>query len=307
MRGTPSPYLMLAAVALFWGGNVIAGKLAVGHVSPMLLTTLRWMSACLIMAPFAWTPLRREWPRLRSHLPFLITLGAFGFTAFNALLYVALNYTSAINGTIEQAAMPLVVFLANFILFRTKVEKLQIAGFALTLVGVALTASHGDPRRLLALDFNRGDALMMIAVVIYGGFTVALRYKPELDWRTTIFVLSAAAFVTSIPVALVEYAAAAMILPDSTGLAVVLYTAVFPSLLAQTLYIAGVSAIGPNRANLFINLVPVFGAALAVAMLGEAFHGYHLAAMIFVLGGIAIAERAVQKGRPILTAPGDPL
>ena len=293
-----NPYLVLATVALFWGGNAIAGKLAVGHVSPMMLTLLRWSFACLFMAPFAIPVARREWPLIRKNLAFLFALGAVGFACFNALFYLSLNYTTAINVTIEQSAMPLIVFLANFVLFRTGVALFQIIGFSLTLIGVALTAAHGSPAALLALDLNRGDALMMAAVILYGLYTVALKFKPALDWRSTIFALSLAALLVAIPFALVEQAIGQTQTPDLQGLGAALYTAIFPSLLGQALYIRGVELIGPNRANLFINLVPIFGAILAVAILGETLHGYHMAALAFVIGGILLAERGIKRPIP---------
>ncbi len=291
------PYLILATVALLWGANAIAGKLAVGHVSPMLLTLLRWTFACLFMAPFALHDVRREWPVIRRNLPFLFALGGLGFATFNAIFYLALNYTTAINVTIEQSAMPLIVLLANFLLFRMPVSPFQIVGFSLTLVGVALTATHGEPSALLALDLNRGDALMMIAVLLYGGYTVALRFKPVLNWRSTIFVLAASAFVVSVPFAGLEWAMGDTRLPDGQGLSAALYTAIFPSLIAQSLYIRGIEMIGPNRANLFINLVPIFGAILAVLVIGEALRTYHVIALAFVLGGIMLAERGAAGRR----------
>ena len=289
------PYLILATVALFWGGNAVAGKLAAGHVSPMLIVLIRWSFATLLIAPFAISDVRREWALIRPRLFYLFTLGAAGFTLFNAIFYLAVTYTTAINVTIEQSAMPLVVFLANFLLFRMAVAPLQIVGFLLTLVGVALTAGHGDLTSLLRLDLNRGDALMMIAVLLYGGYTVALRFKPAINWRAMLFVLSASALVVAIVFAAIEWAMGYSQAPDLQGFTASLYTAIFPGLLAQALYIRGVEMIGPNRANLFINLVPIFGAALAVAIVGEEFHLYHLVALGCVLGGILLAEHAARR------------
>ena len=290
------PYAILALVALFWGGNAVAGKLAVGHVSPMLLTMLRWTIACLLMTPLALTHVRRDWPTIRRRLPFLFLLGAIGFTCFNALFYLAVTHTSAINATIEQSAMPLVVFAANYVLFRTGVTLFQLLGFSLTIIGVAITAAHGDLATLLALDLNRGDAMVIFAVLLYGGFTVALRFKPDIDWRSMIYVLSIAALITSIPLAAAEWAMGLAQAPDMQGLSAALYTAIFPGLVAQILYIRGVAMIGPNRANLFINLVPIFGAMLAVGIVGEELHPYHMVALAFVLAGIALAERGALRG-----------
>lgn len=290
------PYVILTTVALLWAGNAIAGKMAAGHISPMLLTLVRWFLATLIVAPFALSHVRRDWPLIRPRLVYLSLLGAVGFASFNAIFYLAANFTTAINITIEQSAMPLVVFLANFVLFRTRVAWLQIVGFAVTLVGVAVTTANGDLTTLLSLDLNRGDALMMLAVLFYGGYTVALRFKPPIHWLSTIFVLSFASLAISIVFAGIEFALGLTRPPDLQGAAAALYTVVFPSLIAQSLYIRGVEMIGPNRANLFINLVPVFGALLAVVIVGEVLHPFHIVALACVLGGITLAERGARRG-----------
>jgi drug/metabolite transporter (DMT)-like permease len=289
-----NPFFILIIVACLWAGNAIAGKFAVGHVSPMMLTLMRWLFATIFLAPFAISDVRRQWSVVRAHLPMLFMLGALGFTGFNALFYWALNYTSAINVTIEQSAMPLVVFLGNFILFKLIPSRLQLLGFTLTLCGVVITICHGNLASLLQLDFNRGDALMILATLLYGGYTVALKYKPPLHWRAMMLVLAVSALLTAIPLALQEYRSGNMLLPDSRGFAVILYIAIFPSLIAQSLYMRGVEMIGGNRANLFINLVPVFGSVLAVVLLGEVFHSYHIIALALVVGGILLAERGAK-------------
>lgn len=292
LRTIGHPYVLLGLTALFWGANAIAGKLAVGHISPLALTFLRWTAAILFVAPFAWPKLKADWPVVRPRLPFLFALGACGMTLFNAALYIALVYTSAVQATIVQSAMPLVVFLGMFVFFRTRVLPLQIVGFTLTAAGVLLTATRGDPAAILSLDLNRGDALMLVAVLLYGGYTVALGFKPKIHWLTMILVLSVSAWVAAVPLALFEIALGAHTAPDATGWAIVLFTGLLPSLAAQVLYIRGIEAIGANRANLFINLVPIFGAILAVAILGEVLLPYHFVALAMVVGGIMLAERA---------------
>ena len=288
-------YVLLLLTMLFWAANAVAGKFAVGHISPMLLVTLRWLVAAVLAAWLARKKLRGDWPAIRSNLPFLFLLGAAGFTGFNAALYSALNYTTAINVSIEQAGLPIVIFLANFLLFRMKVTWLQILGVVLTIIGIALTASHGDFTRLAGLDLNFGDALMLLAVLSYGGYSVALRFKPVIHWTTMIFVLSVAAVVSSIPFTLWEYGAGHTILPDMTGWAIALFTAVFPSILGQVFYIWSNEMIGSNRAGLFINLVPIFGTLLSIALLGEAFEPFHAVAIVLVLGGIWLAEHSGRK------------
>jgi drug/metabolite transporter (DMT)-like permease len=290
-------YALLLLTALFWGGNAIAGKLAIGHVSPMLLTTLRWGMALLFLAAIGWRQLALDWPELRRKILLLTVLGALGFSIFNIALYSALLYTSAINVSIEQAGIPMVIFVANFLLFRLRAALGQIAGFLLSIAGVALTASHGEPARLLALDVNFGDLLMVVAVLVYSAYTVALRFKPRVHWKSLMIVLCATALITSIPFAAVEFAYGAGIVPDAQGWTVVAYTALFPSIVSQVFYIRGVELIGANRAGLFINLVPIFGTLLSIVILRETFHLYHLVAMVLVLGGIWLAEHSGRKAQ----------
>jgi drug/metabolite transporter (DMT)-like permease len=283
-------YVLLLLTALFWGGNAVAGKLAVGHVSPMTLTALRWVLGLAVLGAIGWRQLVQDWPVVRRHLPFLLLLGTVGFTLFNAALYSALTMTSAINVSIEQAAIPMIIILFNFLLFRQRVTWVQLLGLAFSVVGVALTASHGDLTRLAELDVNFGDALMIGAVLVYAGYTLALRFRPDIHWKSFMIVLSAAAFVTSLPFLAWEMQTDRFILPDMRGWLVVLYTALFPSVLAQIFYLRGVETIGPNRAGLFVNVVPIFGTLLSILLLGEAFMPHHAVALALVLGGIWMAE-----------------
>ena len=288
-------YLLLLATTLFWGGNAIAGKLAVGHVSPMLLTALRWGFAMAVLLAIGWRRLLADWPLIRRNLPLLTALGAFGFTIFNAAMYSALVHTTAINVSIEQAGMPMLIFAANFLLFRLRVSWAQIVGFVLSIAGVALTASHGDPARLLALDLNFGDLLMLGGIVLYAGYTVALRFKPAIHWQSLMIVMTAAALVASLPFVAWEFQTGLGIVPDGLGWAVVAYTVIFPSIVSQVFYIRSVELIGANRAGLFFNLVPIFGTLLSVLILREAFHLYHGLAMALVFGGIWLAEASGRK------------
>jgi drug/metabolite transporter (DMT)-like permease len=288
-------YLLLLLTMLFWGGNAVAGKLAVGHISPMLLTTVRWGLAVVLLVPFATGRLRAEWPTVRPRLAYLAILGAVGFSLFNALMYSALTFTSAINVSIEQAGMPMVIFFINFALFAMRVSWAQILGVVLSVIGIGLTASHGEPARLAALDVNVGDAMMMVALVLYGAYTVALRYKPAISWQSLMLVLCGSAFLMSLPFTVWEIATDRIIWPDGIGWAIGVFTAIFPSVLAQAFYIRGVELIGSNRGGLFINLVPIFGTLLAILFLGEDFHLYHALAIVLVLGGIWLAEHSGRK------------
>ncbi|MCZ4091580.1 DMT family transporter [Sinorhizobium psoraleae] len=289
-------YFYLAITSLFWGGNSVAGKMAVGHVSPMMLTTLRWTVALAVILALMTPQIRRDWAKIREHWLQLLAYGAVGFTMFNAFLYSAVKYTSAINAVILQAGIPMLIFLFNFVLFRTKASVAQIIGFTVTLIGVLITAAHGDFASLMQLQFNFGDALMILACIVYAAYTVGLRWKPNMHWQSFIAAPAFGALLSAIPLLIWEFWNGSAIVPDASGWAIVVYAAIFPSLMSQVLYVRGVEMIGANRAGLFINAIPVFGTLLSVLLVGETFHPFHLVALLLVLGGIAIAER----GRPKL-------
>ncbi|MGI9463147.1 MAG: DMT family transporter [Aestuariivirgaceae bacterium] len=270
--------------------------MAVGHISPMLLTSARWTVASALLIVIANRHIRDDWPVIRANLPYLFMMGATGFAVFNILFYVSLQYTTAINVTILQAAMPMFIFTLNFAAFRTRPHWGQIVGYTLTLVGVLLTAAAGDLSSLLVLDINRGDLIMSVAALVYAGYSVALAAKPKMHWLSFLTALVVSASIAGIIMALYESTTPQFLWPSTvTGWAVVAYTAIFASIIAQGFYIRGVELLGGNRASLFLNLVPIFGALLSVLVLGEALHLYHAVALALVIGGIFLAQHLQNK------------
>ncbi len=217
-------------------------------------------------------------------------LGFLGFTVFSVALYGALLYTSATNVSIEQGGMPAFVFAASFALFGTRTTAAQTAGFLISFAGVAVTATHGEVRRLLHLDMNSGDALMLLAVLAYGIYTAALRLRPQVHWMSLMTALCIGAVASALPFVAAEALAGDTILPDRQGWLIIAYAVILPSLLAQAFYVRAVELIGSNRAGIFINFLPVWGALLSLVILGEAFHVYHAVALSLVVAGVLLAE-----------------
>ncbi len=292
LRSFSNPFLLLTVTAFFWGGNAVAGKLAVGHISPFLLTTLRWILAAAILAPFALQQFRNDFETIRKNTLFLFLLGATGFAIFNNLMYLALNYTSAINVAIEQASMPLFVFVLNFFIFQIRVTWLRLAGYMFTLCGVIVIACRGNLTDFSIQDLNVGDLLMIIGMMVYGLYSVLLKNKPDIHLLSFMFTAVLAAVITSIPFSIYEAAAGRLIVPDLKGWGVVLYTGIFPSILSQLFWVRGLEIVGSNFGGLFVNLVPVFGSLLAIIILGEQFEVYHAIALALVIGGIWMAQKA---------------
>jgi len=284
-------YLFLTFTTLCWGGNAIFSRLAVGEVSPMTLVMLRWSAVILLLLVFARRNVRRDWPLLRPRLGFFFLLGAIGFTGFNALFYVAAHTTTAVNIGILQGSIPVFVFLGALAFFKTPVTPSQMAGVALTIIGVITVGAGGSFERLAALDFNFGDLLMIIACLLYAGYTVALRFKPNVPALSFFTMLAGGAFLSCIPLLAGEIFLGDFQAPTLTGWLLIAVIAVFPSFLAQLSFINGVTLIGPGRAGVFVNLVPIFASIMAVIFLNEPFELYHGLSLLLVLGGIWLAER----------------
>ncbi len=287
-----NPILLLVLTTLIWAGHSVVGRLAVGEIGPMTLTTMRWGLALPPILMAARPSLRRDWPTLRAHWPYLIAMGTLGFTAFNALFYVAAHLTSALNLAIIQGGIPALVLIGARVFLGVRFTALQALGAAVTMVGVATIAAQGELARLMALAFNGGDAMMLVAVALYAGYTVALRERPPVSGLSLLAGMALAAFVTSLPLMVWEIASGGFVWPTATGLMASVYAALGVAFASQLFYMRGVELIGPGRAGVFVNLVPVFGAIMAVVLLGEPFKTYHLVALILVVGGIAIAQRS---------------
>ena len=276
-----------------WAGNAIAGKYAVGHISPMVLTFSRWSIALIIISIFAHRNIRDDWKIIQKNWFYLLLMGGFGYTAFNFLLYSALKFTSSVNVAIEQTAMPLLIFIMSFIIYRTRVTFWQIGGYWLTFIGVVLAVSHGQPFSLFEIStLNQGDLIMLCAGLFYAGYSVALRHKPEMHFSSFFAAAIAGGVVFSIGGLIYEAAVQQMQWPNTAqGIAVVIYTGIVPSLISQGCFILGVAALGANRAGLYINLVPVFTALMAVILLADSLYPYHLFAFLLTAGGVIIASK----------------
>lgn len=292
------PILLLVLTALFWGGNMVAGKMAVGEIAPTNLVAGRFFLGFLVILPFALPHFKKDWPAIRAKIAFLAFAGGVGFAGFNLFLYLGAQYTTAVNGAIEQASIPMMVMLANFMIFGERTKTLQIVGVIVTIFGVLFVATAGAPQRLLTLDMNIGDGLILIACIIYAAYSVLLRYRPNIHWMSflavTFFFATLSAFLFELVLGGLPTMLMNFTMVTTTGWLLVLYTGLFPSIVSQLFYARGVELIGANRASLFINALPLFGAILSVLILSEQLQIYHFIAAIFIVAGITMAEYAVR-------------
>ena len=256
----------------------------------MLIVSLRWFCAVVLIGVFAGGAISRDWPVLRRNLPALFLMGALGFATFNALLYASAHTTGALNIGIIQGSIPVWILLGAYLVFGATASWLQFLGVVVTLIGVGVVTSTGDLQRLASLSINRGDYFMIIACMLYAAYALGLRYFRDASPMSLFAVFAVAAFIASLPMSAAEFALGNLQWPTPKGWVIVAVIAVLPSFLAQLWFIRGVSDIGASRAGVFVNLVPAFSAILAVSILREPFRWYHGAALALVLSGIWLSE-----------------
>ncbi len=299
-----SPVLLLLATAFCWGCNTVFGQLAKGEIGPMSVVMFRWLIVAGIMWPLYGREVRAAWPVLKPFLPRLVVLSAVGFTTFNALMYTAAYGTTAVNIGIIQGAGPIVVLIGAYLFFGEKPRLIQTLGVALTIVGLVVVTTKGEPAKILDITLAWGDPVMLLAVLFYSIYTLGIGKRPPVSGRAFFTLVAVIAAVLGLPLGVVELVVLGEPAPTLDGWLVVIGIAILPSLLAQLFFLRGVDLIGPSRAIVYINVVPLFGAALAVAILGEEFQLYHAAALVLVMIGVfASQQKPAAKQEAAAAAP----
>jgi drug/metabolite transporter (DMT)-like permease len=285
------PYLLLTLTSLFWAGNIVLARHVAGHVPPLTLSCLRWYGTFLILLPFAWPHLKRDWPVLRAHLPLLLLLSVLGFAYNNAISFWAMQYTEALNALLIQSAGPLFVAVWTLALFGVRLTGAQLAGIAISLVGVLTIILRGDWSALAGIRFNRGDLMFGSSLVAFGLYSALMLRRPVTHPLSLISFTTCCGATMLVPFTIWEFSTGVTLKLDAISMATLGYVIVFPSTLAYTFFNQGIALIGPNRAAPFFHLVPMFGSAMAILLLGEQLRLYHLAGYALVLAGVVIASR----------------
>jgi drug/metabolite transporter (DMT)-like permease len=285
------PYLLLSITALCWAGNAIVGRLAAGHIPPVTLSFLRWSLAFLIILPFAWKHLRQDWPAIRARLGTMIVLSVTGIGAFNTMQYWALEHTQALNTLLLQSAGPLFVAIWSLILLGVRLTLAQAGGIVLSLTGVLVILLHGDLTALTSIEFNKGDIIFTVALVIFGFYSVLTLKRPKIHGLSFVGFTFGCGAACLIPLLIRELLTRPVMALDTANLLSLFYVAVFPSTVAYLCFNRGVHLIGANRAAPFFHVVPVFGSVMAIAFLGERPQAFHIIGFALVLTGVFVASR----------------
>lgn len=291
-----APYVLLTLVPLLWAGNIVLGRYVVGAVPPIAIAWFRWTLAFLILLPIAWRSMREDWPVIRRNMGVLTLLSLSGVTLYNTLFYWGLQFTPALNGLLMQSTAPLLIALWAFAISGERLRFGQAAGIAVSLCGVLVIISRGDLNALANVRFEAGDLWLIAAMVLYAFYSALLEKRPRMS-RLGFLAFSigwGAALLT--PAFIWERVAGAPLHFNLLTLASFAYVSIFASVLAYLFFNRGIELVGANRAAPFFHLMPVFGSALAILLLGETPHLYHAAGYALVLTGVAVATFAGRRG-----------
>ncbi len=290
----PTPgtaYVLLTIGMLCWAGNFVIGRWVAPLVPPLTLAALRWTGASLLLLPIAWPHLKRDAGLIRERMPILLFLGLMGSGIFNTIQYVALQSTTATSAAIINSSGPVMIALASFLLTAQRLTGAQAIGITISLTGVIAILSKGDLSGLAGLGQNKGDLLMVVAVAGWAIYTALLPRRPQVHALSFAALTYIFAALLNIPLAIGEHFLGRAPVWSAPAIGAVLYTAIFPSLIAYLGYARGVEIIGATRAGAFMHLIPLFAGVIAFVALGEQPHLYHAAGFALILAGVVLAAR----------------
>ena len=286
-------FTLLALANLFWAGNWVIGRALRDSLDPLTLNFYRWLIVMLVLAPFAWPAVRAHRALLLRHARWLLVLALTGVVVFQLLIYTGLRTTTTVNAVLLNSSSPLFIVVCSWLIERERATRGQIAGMLISLGGILIILARGELERLAQVEFHLGDAWILLAMAMWGIYSVLLKRKPpELGGVLLLFAVSVAGLALMLPF----YLWLAINSPaPAVGPAIV--TAVFYIALAASIgsficWNTGVAAVGANAAGVTMHLLPAFGTILAILFLGETFQTFHAAGIATILIGVVIATRA---------------
>ena len=285
-----SAFLLLALANLFWAGNWVTGRALREAFDPITLNFLRWVVATLLLAPFGFAAMRGKWGLLRRHAGVLFLLSFLGVALFQALVYLGLRSTEAVNAVLLNSSMPLFMILCSWAIEREHPSGRQLVGMALSLAGILVILSRGSAAALGQLELHAGDAWILLAMPVWGVYSVLLKRRPpELGGIALLFVISLLGTAMLLPVTALVAFLSPPHWPSPAAVAGVVYMGIGASVLAFLAWNRGVAVVGANAAGFTIHLLPAFGTVLAILFLGESFAGFHAVGLATIVAGVLIA------------------
>ena len=286
-------YLLLTLSALFWAGNFIVGKFATFfQIPPLTLNVLRWLCVWLILIPFTYKELSQNLPSIKKNWLVISFMGLITISTFNSVVYFALNHTQVINAVLVLAAIPAATIIFSSFMNIEKTNIFQLLGLFLSIIGIGSIISNGDIQKIISLNFNKGDVWMLVCVVTWALYSTLLKKnKFEFSQFALIQLMVSAGLLFLIPQLFYEKSIGLEVNFNKAFFMILFYVVVFPAIAAYYCWQKGVEIIGPNRASMFIQLMPLFSAAMAIIIFKENFELYHFVGATFIVSGIYLSNK----------------
>ena len=286
-------YFILVLTTIFWSGNFIVGKAAsMFQIPPFSLNFYRWFFAGLILLPFTYKEIINKKKYILDNLGFFIILGITSITIFNSIVYYSLYYTQVISGILMISTIPVWIIFISSILNIEKTNIFQILGVILSLIGVIFIITKADLDLIKNLDFNKGDLSMVVAMFSWAIYSALLKSKKyEISQVSLLEVVIICGLIFLIPIYFIEMYQGHLIVIGTPFILTLAYVVFFPGLASFFFWIKGISIIGANRAGIFLHLMPIFGAIMAMTIFDEKFMYYHILGAIFIIAGITLSNK----------------
>jgi drug/metabolite transporter (DMT)-like permease len=293
MRLLKSPHLLLTLAMLCWAGNWVVGRAIHEEIPPFTLNFWRWSASLLLILPASWPSLREQWPLLVRHWKWVLPMGAIGSAIFQSMVYLGLQSTTALNGALIIALVPVVVVAIAAVILGDRIGARQGLGILVSLAGAVVVIVHGELAVLRTLGFNPGDLWILAAVPIWSLYTVLLKRWPAgLHRMSFLAAMGLIGVVLQFPFFAWEWEAGRRMLVTPEAIAAIAYTAVFASFLAFVFYNTAMERTTPAVAGLFHHLHPAFTAMLGMAFLGERMGWYHALGVALIVLGLYLTTAA---------------
>ena len=289
-------YTYLTLAALFWSGNFIIGKFAtLFEVPPLTLNFLRWVMVWFILIPFTIKEVISKKSYIIKNFLVIGLMGVLSISTFNSVVYFALNFTQVINAVLMLSAIPVVIIIFSSLMKIEKTNIFQISGLILSITGVGTIISNADIQKIVSLNFNKGDLWMIICVLSWSLYSTLLKKnKSELSQFALIQIMVSVGLVFLVPQFLYEQSIGLDFTINKAFIFILLYVVIFPAIAAYYCWQKAIDLIGPNRSAMFIQLMPLFSALMAILIFKEKFQLFHFIGATFIVSGIYLSNKKIQ-------------
>ncbi|MCV6575778.1 MAG: DMT family transporter [Cohaesibacter sp.] len=297
MKQSPSfAFLYLIFATCAWAGNIIIGRAIRADLPPLGLSFWRWTVAFLILLPFTWGLIRQSLPVLKREWKLLLLMSITAMAIFHPFQYIAVQTTTAINATLILSTCPAVVVVLSRVILKNPVSPFQALGILLAFGGVVVVMSKADWAILASLTFSKGDVWMLGAALAWSIYSISLKYKPEdLDGYVLLATTAFLGACLLLPFYLWESFNGWPMPLTAQAFGTIGYISIVASLLAYLAFNQGLAILGPARAGIMLNLIPVWATLLAILLLGEQFETYHLYGLLLIALGILLNNLPLKR------------